>query len=187
LQENDKICRQIQHHLVEYLLSEVKQVAGVRIKSHLNECPRCLLVYQDLQRSLSEEEWAEMRQPLPGGLRMQFLFGEVPAKIAGLKEKFLQEGATLVNLFIRKLIIEPAFMGEPEWGTKAVRHHGGNLVIYLRVAGQTTRLLTSENRILEELTSDADGFVRFGDYEAGNYRIQVEGAEIVEAKHEKPK
>jgi hypothetical protein len=48
-------------------------------------------------------------------------------------------------------------------------------------------LLTAGKRELETLSSDAGGFVRFRDYEAGDYHIQVEGAEILAVKHEKLK
>jgi hypothetical protein len=187
LRENGESCRQIQDHLVEYLLGEIKQVAGVKIKSHLKDCPHCLLLYQDLRRSLPEEEWAEIRQPLPQGLRARFFFGQVPDQIAGIKEKLRQEGVAIINLFIQNLALEPAFMGEPVWGARKIRHAGGDLVIYLGAPDKTVRLLTAGKRELETLQSDAGGFVRFHDYTAGDYHIQIEGAEILAVKHEKLK
>jgi hypothetical protein len=186
-QENDKVCRQVQDHLFAFLLGETKQAAEIKIEPHVRDCPRCLVLYQDLQRSLSKEEWAEIRQPLPRGLRARFFFGRVPDQIAEVKKKLRQEGVALVNLFIQNLALEPAFMGEPVWGARKIRHAGGDLVIYLGAPDKTVRLLTAGKRELETLQSDAGGFVRFHDYTAGDYHIQVEGAEILAVRHEKLK
>jgi hypothetical protein len=183
--DNDEVCRAVQAHLVEYLLGEIKQTAGIRIKPHLQECPRCSLLCQDLERALAKEEWAEMRQPLPRGLRAKSAEEKARNKFTRIKDELLTEGQVIIDVIIRETALQPAFMGEEGWGARDITHRGGDLVIHLGAPGKTVHLLTSGGQEMEAQASNSDGFVRFRDYLAGDYRIRVEGVEILAVKYEK--
>ncbi|MBN1350178.1 hypothetical protein JXJ21_12260 [candidate division KSB1 bacterium] len=173
---NRLYCIEIEENLVDYIVGDIDEKLGEKISSHLKKCFQCQYLYHKLIQS-----------PLPDVKNNQdsSRLMKLPEKLHTFVEKLQRQLVTLANISIRPLNAVPAFLGSDESTGKKISHINGDIILNVGEKNKEVKLLSPKNVELDAQNSDENGVVVFKDFIGGEYRVQVEGFEVVDIKYKK--
>ena len=197
--ENSKReCELVRNNMAAYIQGEIKDVAGINLEQHLNECETCRFLYSRNQKQFTLEEMEALNIPVPDRLLPNILTavteamaGEealVSSPEVSLSEEIgrgIEKAINYVKILLQPLEFTPAFRGKALFRAKRINHTGGDLVLDIGEKNVTIRIFSLDDVELGEQQSDNQGRAIFKDFEKAEYKIAVEGYEIGEVQNVK--
>ena len=188
-------CELVRNNMAAYILGDIKEIAGINLEQHLNECETCSFLYSRNQKQLTLEEMGALNIPVPVGLLPKILTAvaeAIPAKEASVSlpevslseeiSRGIEKAIKYFRVILRPLEFKPAFRGKAVFHAKKINHTGGDFMLDVGEQNVTVRIFSLDDVELGEQQSDKQGNAIFKDFEKAEYKIAVDGYEIGEVQ-----
>jgi len=187
-ERNEKECKLIREHLLDYAEGKCTNIAGIDMAEHLEECTNCNFIYEQLQKKLTLQETEPLNIPIPDRLtkNIQQLLNK---KSMDLKTQIKPVKALKSKLYALMDRIElfvvptpaPEFLSNTIiTGDAEIEFFDKDVAVDVGATGRKVKLFSLENLELDCQISNQDGIVVFKDFLPDKYKIIVDGFEIKE-------
>lgn len=174
IKQNRSECVTVEENLVDFFLGDVDDCLHEKIKQHLQTCESCQYLFEKLKQSPAPKNYSQT---------FHSQFSKLPFKMRDFIDNLQDRLATLAVLTVKPLKAAPVFLGSHLRGTKNITHAQGDIIVNVGCKKKEVKLFSTNDVELDSQKSDENGIVIFKDFIGGDYKLQLEGFEIIDIKN----